>query len=131
MEWSPESWKGRPAAQQVGYGNTQALARVMSEMAALPPLVTSWEIEDLRSQLAKAASGEAFLLQGGDCAESFDDCRSEPIAASGATMSKSTTRRRFLTAAAPAGRSAACRRRRRRPVAVSNAGSAASRRCCR
>jgi 3-deoxy-7-phosphoheptulonate synthase len=81
MEWSPESWQKKKAAQQVGYGDAQALARVMTEMAALPPLVTSWEIEDLRSQLAKAARGEAFLLQGGDCAESFEDCRSEPIAA--------------------------------------------------
>src|SRR5688572_5823992 len=81
MDWSPESWRSRPAAQQVGYGDTQVLARVMAEMAALPPLVTSWEIESLRDQLGKAARGEAFLLQGGDCAESFDDCRSEPIAA--------------------------------------------------
>ena len=81
MEWSPESWRKKPAAQQVGYGDSSALARVMAEMAALPPLVTSWEVEDLRAQLAQAARGEAFLLQGGDCAESFDDCRSEPIAA--------------------------------------------------
>ena len=81
MEWSPESWRKKPAAQQVGYGDSSALARVMAEMAALPPLVTSWEVEDLRAQLAQAARGDAFLLQGGDCAESFDDCRSEPIAA--------------------------------------------------
>src|SRR5690349_5451104 len=81
MDWSPQSWRTRPAAQQVGYGDTQALARVMAEMAALPPLVTSWEVEGLRSELAKAARGDAFLLQGGDCAESFDDCRSDPIAA--------------------------------------------------
>ncbi|TMQ28210.1 MAG: 3-deoxy-7-phosphoheptulonate synthase class II [Deltaproteobacteria bacterium] len=50
-------------------------------MGRLPPLVTSWEIEQLRSALARAARGEAFVLQGGDCAESFDECRSEPIAA--------------------------------------------------
>lgn len=81
MEWSPDSWRKKPAAQQVNYGDPDALARVMNEIAALPPLVTSWEIEDLRAQLAKAARGEAFLLQGGDCAESFDDCRSDPIAA--------------------------------------------------
>ncbi|HEY5928439.1 MAG TPA: 3-deoxy-7-phosphoheptulonate synthase class II [Kofleriaceae bacterium] len=80
-EWSPESWRNRPAAQQVGYGDAKSLAHVMAEMAALPPLVTSWEVEDLRVQLGKAARGEAFLLQGGDCAESFDDCRAEPIAA--------------------------------------------------
>ena len=81
MEWSPTSWRSKPAAQQVGYGDAQALERVMTEMASLPPLVTSWEIEELRAQLAKAARGDAFLLQGGDCAESFDECRSDPIAA--------------------------------------------------
>jgi 3-deoxy-7-phosphoheptulonate synthase len=79
--WSPESWRARPAAQQVGYGNADTLARVMAQMAELPPLVTSWEVEALKRDLAKAARGEAFVLQGGDCAESFDDCRSEPIAA--------------------------------------------------
>ncbi|MGE5186289.1 MAG: class II 3-deoxy-7-phosphoheptulonate synthase [Acidobacteriota bacterium] len=80
-EWSPTSWQARPAAQQVGYGDPAALQRVLAEMGRLPPLVTSWEIEHLREQLAKAARGDAFLLQGGDCAESFDDCRSDPIAA--------------------------------------------------
>jgi 3-deoxy-7-phosphoheptulonate synthase len=80
-EWSPTSWQTRPAAQQVGYGNPDELARVLGEMGRLPPLVTSWEVENLKTQLGKAARGEAFLLQGGDCAESFDDCRSEPIAA--------------------------------------------------
>jgi 3-deoxy-7-phosphoheptulonate synthase len=52
----------------------------MREMANLPPLVTSWEIENLKAELAKATRGDAFVLQGGDCAESFDDCRSDPIA---------------------------------------------------
>ena len=81
MTWSPTSWKNKPATQQVGYGDPVALARVIEEMGRLPPLVTSWEIENLRTELARAARGEAFVLQGGDCAESFDDCRSEPIAA--------------------------------------------------
>lgn len=81
MTWSPDSWRTKPAAQQPSYGDEAALARVMKEMAALPPLVTSWEVENLKTNLAKAARGEAFVLQGGDCAESFDDCRSEPIAA--------------------------------------------------
>ena len=81
MTWSPTSWKQKPASQQVGYGDAEALARVIEEMGRLPPLVTSWEIENLRTELARAARGEAFVLQGGDCAESFDDCRSEPIAA--------------------------------------------------
>jgi 3-deoxy-7-phosphoheptulonate synthase len=80
-EWTPTSWQQRPAAQQVSYGDPDALTRVLAEMSRLPPLVTSWEVENLRSGLARAARGEAFVLQGGDCAESFDDCRSEPIAA--------------------------------------------------
>jgi len=53
----------------------------MVDLARLPPLVTSWEIESLKGHLGKAAAGEAFLLQGGDCAESFDDCDSHAIAA--------------------------------------------------
>ena len=81
MTWSPTSWKTKAASQQVAYGDPEALARVIDEMGRLPPLVTSWEIEQLRGELARAARGEAFVLQGGDCAESFDDCRSEPIAA--------------------------------------------------
>ena len=79
--WSPTSWQTRVAQQQASYGDPAALARVVDEIGRLPPLVTSWEVEKLRSQLAKAARGDAFLLQGGDCAESFDDCRAEPIAA--------------------------------------------------
>jgi 3-deoxy-7-phosphoheptulonate synthase len=81
MTWSPTSWKSKAAAQQANYGDSAQLARVIDEMGRLPPLVTSWEIEQLREQLARAAQGHAFVLQGGDCAESFDDCRSEPIAA--------------------------------------------------
>src|ERR1041385_9008758 len=80
-DWTPDTWRTKPAAQQASYGDEKALARVMTEMAALPPLVTSWEVENLKADLAKAAKGEAFVLQGGDCAESFDDCRSDPIAA--------------------------------------------------
>lgn len=80
MTWSPDSWRTKPAAQQPSYGDEAALARVMTEMASLPPLVTSWEVENLKANLAKAARGDAFVLQGGDCAESFDDCRSESIA---------------------------------------------------
>ncbi|MBC7975817.1 MAG: 3-deoxy-7-phosphoheptulonate synthase, partial [Myxococcales bacterium] len=79
--WSPGSWTSRPAQQQVAYADQAGLARVIEEIGRLPPLVTSWEIERLRGELARAARGEAFVLQGGDCAESFDDCRSEPIAA--------------------------------------------------
>jgi 3-deoxy-7-phosphoheptulonate synthase len=80
-EWSPASWRDKPAQQQATYADPAAVLRVVDEIGRLPPLVTSWEIETLRDQLARAADGEAFVLQGGDCAESFEDCRSEPLAA--------------------------------------------------
>jgi 3-deoxy-7-phosphoheptulonate synthase len=80
-DWAPTSWQARPAAQQVAYRDPGALARVVDEIGRLPPLVTSWEVEQLRAELAAAAMGKAFLLHGGDCAESFDDCQSDPIAA--------------------------------------------------
>ena len=51
----------------------------MAELARLPPLVTSWEVDALRDQLALAGEGKAFVLQGGDCAETFEDCRSDAI----------------------------------------------------
>jgi 3-deoxy-7-phosphoheptulonate synthase len=79
--WSPTSWQPRPASQQVRYPDPAALERVLAEIRALPPLVTSWEVEDLKRELGRAARGEAFVLQGGDCAESFEDCHSAPIAA--------------------------------------------------
>jgi len=78
--WSPASWQKRPIAQEVSYPDCDALASVLASLAELPPLVTSWEVETLKAQLAEATRGERFLLQGGDCAESFRDCRSEPIA---------------------------------------------------
>jgi 3-deoxy-7-phosphoheptulonate synthase len=81
IEWSPASWMKHKAMQQVGYGDPVSLAKVIEEMSRLPPLVTSWEVENLRDDLARAARGDAFVLQGGDCAESFEDCRAEPIAA--------------------------------------------------
>ncbi|REJ87014.1 MAG: 3-deoxy-7-phosphoheptulonate synthase class II [Planctomycetota bacterium] len=80
-EWSPSSWRTKPARQQVAYPSESAVADVFSRLSRLPPLVTSWEIETLKSELAAAARGEMFLLQGGDCCESFDDCQSPNIAA--------------------------------------------------
>jgi 3-deoxy-7-phosphoheptulonate synthase len=77
--WAPQSWRARPAGQQPRYEDAGALARVLAELERLPPLVTSWEIESLKRRLAHAAAGEAFLLQGGDCAESLEDCTSSAI----------------------------------------------------
>ncbi|HOX56890.1 MAG TPA: 3-deoxy-7-phosphoheptulonate synthase class II [Candidatus Paceibacterota bacterium] len=79
-DWSPTSWQSRPAAQQPVYPDPDALHRALGQLARLPPLVTSWEIENLKQQLAEATRGERFLLQGGDCSESFDDCESAAIA---------------------------------------------------
>jgi 3-deoxy-7-phosphoheptulonate synthase len=78
--WSPDSWKTRPAAQQPVYRSEAEVAEVVAQIAKLPPLVTSWEVEGLKKQLGQAARGERFLLQGGDCAESFDCCDSNTIA---------------------------------------------------
>ncbi len=69
-----------PMTQRVGYPDPEALDSALTRLAKLPPLVTSWEVENLKQQLAEAARGERFLLQGGDCCESFDDCRSDHIA---------------------------------------------------
>jgi 3-deoxy-7-phosphoheptulonate synthase len=80
-KWHPTSWQSLPATQQPTYPDKQVLERVISELSCLPPIVTSWEIDKLRSQIAKAQRGEAFVLQGGDCAESFDECTSENIVA--------------------------------------------------
>jgi 3-deoxy-7-phosphoheptulonate synthase len=78
--WQPESWQSFSALQQPRYADPAALQGVVAELARLPPLVVSWEIEALRSRLAAAQRGEAFLLQAGDCAESFADCESDRIA---------------------------------------------------
>jgi 3-deoxy-7-phosphoheptulonate synthase len=80
-EWSPRSWEGLPCTQQPVYPDRAALERTLAEVSALPPLVTSYEIESLKTQLAEAARGERFILWGGDCAESFADCTSSAIAA--------------------------------------------------
>ncbi len=73
-EWTPDSWRSRPAEQQPEYPDPAALDRVLAELCRLPPLVTSWEIVNLRNQLAEAAAGARFVLQGGACAERLGDC---------------------------------------------------------
>ena len=65
--------------QQATYGDEASLEAALEELAALPPLVTFFEVEALREQLAEAAYGERFLLQGGDCAELFEDCQEDII----------------------------------------------------
>lgn len=77
-DWTPTSWQEKPALQQATYPSADALSRMVAQLAHMPPLVTSWEVEALKSQLAEASLGRRFVLQGGDCAENFDDC-SSPI----------------------------------------------------
>jgi 3-deoxy-7-phosphoheptulonate synthase len=79
-DWTPVSWRQKLAAQQPVYPDPSAVEVVLAQLAKLPPLVSSWEIENLKQQLAAATRGERFLLQGGDCSESFDDCESAAIA---------------------------------------------------
>ena len=80
IDWHPASWQTRSAVQQPLYPDPDVMAQALAELAGLPPLVVSWEVEDLREQLARAQRGEAFLLQGGDCAENFGECGSDQIA---------------------------------------------------
>jgi 3-deoxy-7-phosphoheptulonate synthase len=78
--WHPASWQARKAQQQPQYADSAALDTAIAHLARLPPIVVSWEIEALRERLAAAQRGEAFLLQAGDCAESFEECESDKIA---------------------------------------------------
>jgi 3-deoxy-7-phosphoheptulonate synthase len=78
-DWTPRSWSRRPVAQAAPYEDLGALGRVVDSLRQKPPLVTSWEIERLKKLLADAQSGKRFLLQGGDCAETLDDCRPSVI----------------------------------------------------
>ncbi len=77
--WTPDSWQTRKALQQPTYDNPQELTEALRSLAQLPPLVTAWEVDRLRGQLALASEGNAFVLQGGDCSESFEDCNSNSI----------------------------------------------------
>jgi 3-deoxy-7-phosphoheptulonate synthase len=78
--WTPASWQAFAATQQPDYPDATALQDALAELTRLPPLVTSWEVNALKAQLADAEAGRCFVLQGGDCAESFDDCESPIIA---------------------------------------------------
>jgi 3-deoxy-7-phosphoheptulonate synthase len=71
--WSPNSWRDFPIKQQPTYPNQKHLKSVEEQMAQMPPLVFTGEVKNLKEQLAKVSQGKAFLLQGGDCAESFNE----------------------------------------------------------
>ena len=77
--WNHDSWQDKPARQQPEYPDQQELETVLRRLAEFPPLVTSWEVRTLKDLLAEATAGNCFLLQGGDCAERFDECQSDVI----------------------------------------------------
>lgn len=79
--WDPHSWRSFPILQQPQYPDEAALRTVEERLSQNPPLVFPGEIRRLRASLAKAGRGEAFVLQGGDCAESFDHFSSTSIEA--------------------------------------------------
>lgn len=71
MNWQPNSWRDHPIKQVPDYPDAEKLAGVEAKLAAMPPLVFAGEAQSLKRQLGEVAEGRAFLLQGGDCAESF------------------------------------------------------------
>ncbi|MGZ4707031.1 MAG: 3-deoxy-7-phosphoheptulonate synthase, partial [Acidimicrobiales bacterium] len=77
--WGPSTWRDRPAEQQPSWPDEAALDQVLKQMSSLPPLVFAGEARHLTRQLADVSRGEAFLLQAGDCAESFESFEADTI----------------------------------------------------
>ena len=79
MRWEPDTWRSRPAAQQPEYPDAAARAEIEERLSRYPPLVFAGEARRLEAELARVCRGEAFLLQGGDCAESFAEFHPDNI----------------------------------------------------
>jgi len=79
FDWDPASWRQRPAAQQPEWPDPAALEAAVDALRTMPPLVFAGEARSLRTALARVSEGEGFLLQAGDCAESFDDFSADRI----------------------------------------------------
>jgi len=77
--WSPESWRSKPIVQVPEYPDPEALSEVEATLSRFPPLVFAGEARALKEQLARVAGGNGFLLQGGDCAESFAEHHADNI----------------------------------------------------
>ncbi len=77
--WTPDSWRSRPAAQQPSWPDADELKRVVAQLSGLPPLVFAGEARQLTRSLGEAAAGRAFVLQAGDCAESFSEFTADGI----------------------------------------------------
>lgn len=78
-QWTPQGWRGRAVAQQPDWPDDKELQQVVDHLSGLPPLVFAGEARRLRESLSKVADGQAFLLQAGDCAESFDEFSADGI----------------------------------------------------
>lgn len=78
-QWQPDSWRSKPILQQPSYADQHHLQTVESKLASYPPLVFAEETRQLYKQLGQVAEGNGFLLQGGDCAESFDEFNAPKI----------------------------------------------------
>jgi len=78
-KWAPDSWRGKPILQVPAYPDAGALVSVEARLKRMPPLVFAGEARNLKRQLGRVANGEAFLLQGGDCAESFAEFHPDNI----------------------------------------------------
>jgi len=79
ISWTPQSWQDKPAKQMPDYPDKAALDRVLAQLKSHPPLVFAGEARSLQASLAQVAEGKAFLLQGGDCAESFAEFHPDNI----------------------------------------------------
>lgn len=79
INWAPDSWQQHNYQQSVSYPDKAALQAVLAELNGNPPLVSHLEINKLQDKLAKAVDGQYFILQGGDCAERFNDCHADNI----------------------------------------------------
>ena len=77
--WTPQTWRGLPIRQVPGYADEAALTRVEEILHRFPPLVFAGEARRLKARLAEIVAGKAFLLQGGDCAESFAEFHPDNI----------------------------------------------------
>src|SRR6476620_2704200 len=77
--WSPSSWRHRTALQMPTYAHQPALQEVEARLSNMPPLIFPGEISQLRERVAAVSRGHAVLLQGGDCAESFDEFGQAPV----------------------------------------------------
>jgi 3-deoxy-7-phosphoheptulonate synthase len=77
--WTPGSWKDLPAAQEPAWPDRDSLDSSVAELSAMPPLVFAGEARRLQNVLSEVAAGEAFVLQAGDCAESFGEFNADAI----------------------------------------------------